>query len=90
MSRINHTRTIRGTLLLLILSRTGKIAYHSILIGLVVLLCLLEAFGSAAIILNGLIYKLLCRILRVNRPSGYLMSNENHDACMLSVVHENS
>lgn len=90
MSRINHTRTIRGTLLLLILSRAGKIAYHSILIGLVVLLCLLGAFGSAAIVLNGLISKLVCRILRVERPNGYLMNNENHDACMLSAVHENA
>ncbi|CAF9928127.1 MAG: hypothetical protein ALECFALPRED_003962 [Alectoria fallacina] len=90
MSRINHTRTIRGTLLLLILSRTGKIAYHFILIGLVVLLCFLGAYGSAAIVVNGLVSKLVCRFLCVKRPSGYLMSNDNHDACMLSAVHENA
>ena len=90
MSRTNHTHTIRGTLLLLILSRTGKIAYHFLLVGLMVLLCLLGAFGSAAIVLNGLVSKLVCRILYVKRPSGYLMNNENHDACMLSAVHENA
>ena len=90
MSRINHTRTIRGTLLLLFLSRAGKIAYHFILIGLIVLLCLLGAFGSAVIVFNGLLSKLVCRTLRVSRPSGYLTNNENHDACMLSAVHENA
>jgi len=90
MSRTNHSRSIRGTLLLLILSRTGKVIYHFILIGLIVLLGFLGGFGSAAIILNGLISKLMCRMLRVERPSGYLESNENHDACMLSAVHENA
>ena len=90
MSRTNHTRTIRGTILLLILSRTGKIAYHLMLTGLVVLLCFLGAFGSAVIVLNGLVSKLVCRMLCVKRPSGYLMSNENHDACMLSAVHDNA
>ncbi|CAF9942774.1 hypothetical protein IMSHALPRED_004725 [Imshaugia aleurites] len=90
MSRINHNRTVRGTLLLILLSRAGKAVYHFILIGLVVVLCLIGAFGSAAVVLNGLISKVMCRILRVKRPSGYLESNENHDACMLSAVHENA
>ena len=90
MSRINHHRTIRGTLLLIYLSSAGKVVYQFILIGLVVVLCLIGAFGSAAVVLNGLISKLMCRILRAKRPSGYLQNNENHDACMLSAVHENA
>lgn len=90
MSRTNQARTVRGTLLLLILSRTGKVVYCFILAGLVVLLCLLGAFGSAAVVINGLVSKLVCRILLVKRPPGYLMNNENHDACMLSAVHENA
>ena len=90
VSRINHNRTIRGTLLLILLSRAGKVVDQFILIGLVVELCLIGAFGSAAVVLNGLISKLICRILRVKRPSGYLESNENHYACMLSAVHDNA
>ena len=90
MSRINHNRTVRGTLVLILFSRAGKLVYHFILIGLVVVLCLIGAFGSAAVVLNGLISKLMCRILRVERPPGYLESNENHGACMLSAVHENA
>lgn len=90
MSRNNHIRSIRGKLLLLILSRAGKILYHSFLLGLIILLCFLGAFGSAAIVLNGLVSKFVCRLLRVERPSGYLENNENHDACMLSAVHENA
>ena len=90
VSRINHNRTIRGTLLLILFSRAGKVVYHFILIGFVVLLCLIGAFGSAAVVLNGLVSKTMCRILRMERPSGYLESNENHDACMLSAIHGNA
>ncbi len=90
MSRVNHNRTIRGILLLILLSRAGKVVYQFILIGLVVVLYLIGAFGSAAVILNRLVSKLIYRILRIKRHSGYLESNENHDACMLSAVHENA
>ncbi len=90
MSRNNHVRSIRGRLLLLILSRAGKIIYHFFLVGLIVLLCFLGAFGSAGVMLNGLVSKFVCRLLRVQRPPGYLENNENHDACMLSAVHENA
>ena len=57
---------------------------------LIIVLCLFGAFGSAAVITNGLVSKLVCRLLRTERPSGYLENNENHDACMLSAVHENA
>lgn len=90
IGRLNQKRTIRGTMALILLSRTGKVAYHIVLVGLVVMLCLIGAYGSATIVLNGLISKSMCRILRVKRPSGYLESNENHEACMLSAVHENA
>lgn len=90
MSRKNHNRSLRGTVLNLILSRFGELSYHFLLVGLIILLCLLGAFGSAAVITNGLVSKLVCRLLRAERPSGYLASNENHNACMLSAVHENA
>lgn len=90
VSRNNHTRTVRGTVLRLMVSRFGDFAYYFVLLGLIVVLCLLGAFGSAAVVFNGLISKLVCRLLRAERPSGYLESNENHEACMLSAVHENA
>ena len=90
VSRKSRTRTWKGTLLLLMISRLGKFSYHLFLVGLVVLLCLLGAFGSAAILANGLISKVVCRVLRAERPSGYLENNETHGACMLSAVHENA
>lgn len=90
VSRQNRARTLKGTFLLFIVSRFGKFAYHLILVGLVVVLCLLGAFGSATIIANGLVSKIVCRLLRAERPSGYLENNENHEACMLSAVHENA
>lgn len=90
ISRKNRTRTMKGILISLTVSRFGKFFYHLILVGLVIVLCLLGAFGSAAIIVNSLISKIVCRLLRTQRPLGYLESNENHGACMLSAVHENA
>ena len=66
------------------------LTYHMLLIGTIIFLCFLGAFGSAAILLIGLFSKLICRLLRTERPAGYLENNENHSACMLSAVHENA
>ncbi|KAL8992111.1 MAG: hypothetical protein Q9169_007363 [Polycauliona sp. 2 TL-2023] len=90
ISRNNHTGSIRGALLLLLLSRTGKILYYVVLLGLAVVFCLLGAFGTATVVVTGLISKMVCGTLRADRPSGYLLNNEKHDACMLSAVHENA
>lgn len=90
ISRENRTQTLKKKLLHLTVSRLGRFSYHLVLVGLVIVLCLLGAFGSAAIIFNGLFSKVVCRLLRAERPSGYLENNENHEACMLSAVHENA
>ena len=90
MSRKNKTRTLKSTLLHLMMSRLGILFYHLILVGLIIVLCLLGAFGSAGIIANGLVSKIVCWLLRTERPSGYLENNEHHEACMLSAVHENA
>ena len=58
--------------------------YILLLLGTIVFLCLLGAYGSAAIVLGGVLSKAVCRILRMQRPSGYLENNENHDACNLA------
>ena len=90
ISRTNHARSMRGTALSMFVTRSGEVAYHLMLVGVIALLGLLGAFGSAAVLLNGLLSKLACRLLRTERPPGYLESNENHDACMLSAIHENA
>lgn len=90
MGRSNHTSSFRGTLLLLISCRIGKVLYHLVLLGLIVIFCSLGAFGTAAVVVTGLVSKMVCRTLRVKRPSGYLLNNEKHDACMLSAVHKNA
>ncbi|KAI4086177.1 MAG: hypothetical protein LQ344_007777 [Seirophora lacunosa] len=90
MSRNNHTSSIRGTLLLSLLSWTGELMYHLVLLGLVVVFCLLGAFGTAAVVGTGLVSAMVCKTLQTKRPSGYLSNNEKHDACMLSAVHDNA
>ena len=84
MSRKKRARTLQATFFRFIISR------HLLLVGLVVVLCVLGGFGSATIIVNGLLSKLVCRLLRTERPSGYLENNENHNACMLSAVNDNA
>ena len=90
ISRNDRTRTVEKSLLRSTATRFGKFSYHLLLVILIIVLCLFGAFGSAAIITNGLVSKLVCRLLRTERPSGYLENNENHEACMLSAVHENA
>ena len=90
ISRNNRPRTFKESLTRFTATRFGKFLYHLILVILIIVLCLFGAFGSAAIITNGLVSKLVCKLLRTERPSGYLENNENHDGCMLSAVHENA
>ena len=90
ISRKSRPKTLKAALLHLIFSRFGRIIYHLALVGLVIILSLIGAFGSSVIIANGLLSKMVCRLLRAERPSGYLENNENHGACMLSAVHENA
>ncbi|KAL8998217.1 MAG: hypothetical protein Q9169_002702 [Polycauliona sp. 2 TL-2023] len=73
-----------------LLSRVWRSAYYVSLVCLIGVICLYGAFGSAAMVLNGLLAKLVCRHLRTERPPGYLENNENHEACMLTAVHENA
>ena len=90
MSRKKKTRNLKSTLLLLMVSRLGNFFYYLILVALIIVLCLLGAFGSAGIIATGLVSKIVCLLLRAERPAGYLENNEHHGACMLSAVHENA
>ncbi|KAI4184403.1 MAG: hypothetical protein L6R41_004755 [Letrouitia leprolyta] len=91
--RVNRTGCVRGkqnSVLKAAACRLPSLAYWISLLGIIVTLCLLGAFGSAAIVFNGVLSKLVCRLLRTKRPNGYLENNENHEACMLSAVHENA
>ena len=90
LSRKVHAPSIRGIFSMAILSRCKEMAYAVVLIGMAVLFCLLGAYGSAVVVLSGVISKIVCRLLRAERPGGYLENNENHEACMLSAVHENA
>lgn len=91
--RVNRTGSVRSkqNCVSKEIARTvSGFAYWISLMGIVVTLCFLGAFGSAAIVSNGVLSKLVCRLLRTKRPKGYLENNENHEACMLSAVHENA
>lgn len=90
MSRTGRAHSDQNSVLKLMAYVLWQSAYWVSLISIIVLLCFLGAFGSAAIVLNGVLSKLVCQLLRTERPSGYLENNENHEACMLSAVHENA
>jgi hypothetical protein len=90
MSRKLYTPLSRGIFCIAVLARIWRIAYAVMLLGTAVLFCLLGAYGSATIVLSGLVTKGVCRLLQAERPAGYLDNNEYHEACMLSAVHENA
>lgn len=90
LNRKVHTSSIQSKFSQGVASRFGDIFYFILLVSAVVMFCMLGAYGSAAVVLSGLVSKTACRFLRAERPAGYLENNENHEACMLSSVHENS
>ncbi|MCJ1426788.1 hypothetical protein MMC29_004691 [Sticta canariensis] len=61
-----------------------------LLLGIVVVLFLCDAFGTAVLLLIGLVTQVMCQFLKVQRPPGFLGNNENHNACMLLSSHANS
>ena len=61
-----------------------------LLLCLVVFLCLCGLFGTAAVLFNGILTHIVCRLFSFERPPGFLDNNENHNACMLLSNHRNS
>jgi hypothetical protein len=47
-------------------------------------------YGTAVILVTSAILRVLCLQVEVVRPQGYLVNNEDHDACMLLAAHENA
>lgn len=71
-------------------SKPTNIIIHLLLIILVVVLCLCGTFGTAAVVLNGTLTRIISRNIKIQRPPGFLGNNENHDACMLLSSHKNA
>ena len=63
---------------------------YLILLGVVVILCLGGIFGTAVILLMGVVTQVSSQFLTVQRPSKFLENNEAHSACMLLSSHKNS
>lgn len=63
---------------------------HIFFIGLTIVLCLCGTFGTAVIVFNGMVTRLVSRYIKIRRPQGYLENNENHNACMLLSNHKNA
>ena len=90
LSRKVHVSSIQGKFSQCGTSQCGEILYTVLLVSTAVMFCMLGAYGSAAVVLSGVVSKTACRFLRAERPAGYLENNENHEACMLSSVHGNA
>ncbi len=55
-----------------------------------VLLGLYGLYGTAAAVITSVISRMACRCVDLRRPAGFLSNNEQHDACMLVGLHQNS
>lgn len=71
-------------------SRPADMLCILVLLALATLLCLLGAYGTAVIVLSRATSRIACHCLPIERPPGYLVNNEIHDACMLTATHENA
>ncbi|KAM0666495.1 hypothetical protein ACQRIU_004350 [Beauveria bassiana] len=62
------------------------------LVGTTAIVILLGLYGTAAALLVSTIFRVSCLLIQVERPQGYLTSNEpdQNDACMLVEIHENA
>ncbi|KAI1080068.1 hypothetical protein F5B20DRAFT_540617 [Whalleya microplaca] len=67
-----------------------QIIFCIILTGVASFLCLIAAYGTAAVLLCCTISKVIALGVHVERPSTYLENNEMHDAFMLSASHQNA
>lgn len=71
-------------------SHTFMVMRFFLLLGIVVVLCLCGIFGTAVVVLIGVVTQVVCQFLKVQRPPRFLDNNENHSACMLLSSHKNS
>lgn len=71
-------------------SHTFKVTRFLLLLGIAIVLCLCGIFGTAVVVLIGVVTQVMCQFLKVQRPPGFLDNNENHGACMLLSSHKNS
>lgn len=60
------------------------------MVSLTIVPCLCGTFGTAAIIFNGMITRLVSRHIKIQISPGCLENNENHNACMLLSNHKNA
>lgn len=60
------------------------------LVGVCLFLILVGAYGTASVLLCGALSQVVCRLISVQSPAGYLHNNESHDACMLVGNHVNA
>ncbi|ERF68611.1 hypothetical protein EPUS_07172 [Endocarpon pusillum Z07020] len=61
-----------------------------ILVNVAIILSIGGLFGSAAILFFGAVSRVVSPGISIDRPPGYLVNNENHDACMLLASHPNA
>lgn len=63
----------------------------AVLLGLAIVLIVCGAYGTATVLLCSAVSRAMAATVRVDRPRGYLESNEGqNDVCMLMAIHSNA
>lgn len=71
-------------------SFTGQAFLTACLCGVAILFCLVGAYGTASLVVDVMISRLVAHNTAIRRTKLYLTNNEAHDACMLVAAHENA
>ncbi|KAJ6138958.1 hypothetical protein N7471_005444 [Penicillium samsonianum] len=84
----NTTSLLQSTAIL----RVGKVLLLLALLGFCILTVLFGLYGTATCIFIAFAFQVLCQLVQVRRPPGYLYNNEGPtaDSCMLAAIHENA
>lgn len=72
--------------------RLGKALLLLALLGLCVLTAFFGLYGTTVCIFVAFAFRVLCQMVHIKRPPGYLYNNEGPtaDGCMLASIHENA
>ncbi|OAQ61026.1 hypothetical protein VFPPC_13197 [Pochonia chlamydosporia 170] len=74
----------------LVSSRAVNICEYLFMTAVVIILCVLGAYGTAVVIFCTMVSQLVGRSITAIRPSTYLENTELHDAGMLVAAHQNA
>jgi hypothetical protein len=88
--RVTRRWSILAILRQLAISATAAYLLCAMMVATAICLALFECYGTGVVLVSTSLARIVCRFVRLKRPSSILHNNKLHKACMLAAVHVNS